>query len=83
MGRDFSIHAGIDGIVTFWKTMVEKFNGRKYDKTTVSVLHSDVAPEVKPVVKKEKVAVEKSEKVPSVKKTTKKITKKTTKKPTK
>lgn len=37
-GKDFTIHAGVDGIVTFSKKKVLKFDGRKFLKTHVSVL---------------------------------------------
>jgi len=38
MGKDFSIHADMDGYVFFSRKAVEKFNWRKYDKTVVSVV---------------------------------------------
>ncbi len=37
MGRDFSVHANIDGFVFFSKKKKTAFNGRKYLKTYVSV----------------------------------------------
>lgn len=37
LGRDYTIHAAVDGVVTFGKTKVVRFDGRKYLKTTVSV----------------------------------------------
>jgi len=37
VGRDYTIHAAVDGVVTFGKTKVLRFDGRKYLKTTVSV----------------------------------------------
>ncbi len=36
-GRDFSIHAAIDGTVSFSKKNVTRFDWRKYLKTVVSV----------------------------------------------
>jgi large subunit ribosomal protein L27 len=36
-GKDFSIHAKIDGTVTFSKKKVGRFDGRKYLKTVVDV----------------------------------------------
>lgn len=40
--KDFTIHAAIDGVVVFSKKKVERFDGRKYLKTHVSV-HAAVA----------------------------------------
>lgn len=37
LGRDATIHATIDGIVTFSKKNVLRFDGRKYLKTVVNV----------------------------------------------
>lgn len=56
-GRDFTIHAAIDGVVTFSKTNVTKYNGRVYLKTVVNVVPADQ----KPVVKAEKVVAKKAE----------------------
>ena len=36
-GNDFTIHASVDGVVTFSKKKVERFDGRKYLRTHVSV----------------------------------------------
>jgi large subunit ribosomal protein L27 len=36
-GKDFSIHAKIDGTVVFKKKKVGRFDGRKYLKTVVDV----------------------------------------------
>ena len=36
-GNDFTIHAAVDGIVTFSKKKVLRFDGRKYLRTHVSV----------------------------------------------
>jgi len=36
-GKDFSIHAKVDGTVTFSKKKVGRFDGRKYLKTVVDV----------------------------------------------
>lgn len=40
-GRDFTIHAAVDGIVTFSKSNVTKYNGRVYLKTVVNVVPAD------------------------------------------
>lgn len=37
-GRDYTIHASVDGVVTFTKKNVKKFDGRKYLKTVVNVV---------------------------------------------
>ncbi len=37
LGNDFSVHAKIDGTVTFSKKKVARFDGRKYLKTVVDV----------------------------------------------
>ncbi len=37
-GADFTIHAAIDGVVTFRKKNITKYNGRVYLKTVVDVL---------------------------------------------
>lgn len=37
-GNDFTVHAKVDGVVTFSKKKVERFDGRKYLRTHVSVL---------------------------------------------
>lgn len=37
MGKDFTVHAKIDGIVIFSKKKVKKFNWRTYIKTVVDV----------------------------------------------
>lgn len=39
-GRDFSIHASVDGVVAFKKRKVTRFDGRKYLKTVVEVVTS-------------------------------------------
>lgn len=36
-GKDFSIHAKVDGTVTFSKKKVGRFDGRKYLKTVVDI----------------------------------------------
>jgi len=36
-GKDFSIHASVDGTVSFSKKNFERFDGRRYLKTVVSV----------------------------------------------
>jgi len=37
VGRDFTIHAAVDGVVVFGRKRCLRFDGRKYVKTTVSV----------------------------------------------
>lgn len=37
LGNDFSVHAKIDGTVTFSKKKVARFDGRKYLKTIVDI----------------------------------------------
>ncbi len=37
MGNDFTVHAGIDGMVAFSKKKRERFDGRKYLETYVHV----------------------------------------------
>jgi len=39
-GRDFSIHASVDGMVAFKKKNFTRFDGRKYLKTVVEVVQS-------------------------------------------
>ena len=36
-GRDFTLHASIDGVVTFRRKNVLRFDGRKYPRTVVSI----------------------------------------------
>lgn len=38
VGKDFTIHAAIDGVVSFFKKRVKRYDGRKYLKTFVDVL---------------------------------------------
>jgi large subunit ribosomal protein L27 len=38
LGKDFTIHAQVDGIVSFRKKKVTKFDGRVYTKTFVDIL---------------------------------------------
>ncbi len=65
MGKDFSVHAKIDGVVVFAKKKVTKFNGRKYIKTIV-----DVTTEIQKSVEK-KLPVKKATSASSDKKVTK------------
>jgi large subunit ribosomal protein L27 len=37
VGRDYTIHATVDGVVVFGRKRCLRFDGRKYLKTTVSV----------------------------------------------
>ncbi len=36
-GKDFTLHASVDGVVTFRRKNVLRFDGRKYPRTVVSV----------------------------------------------
>ncbi len=74
IAKDFSIHAEIDGVVTFSKSHKQRFDGRKYLKTIVNVLPLEVEKPVVKVTKKTEV-----EKKPAAKTTTKKAV--ATKKP--
>ena len=38
LGSDFSVHAKIDGTVTFSKKKIARFDGRKYLKTVVDIV---------------------------------------------
>jgi large subunit ribosomal protein L27 len=40
-GRDFTIHAAIDGVVHFSKKNIVRFDGRRYLKTVVNVVTPD------------------------------------------
>lgn len=73
-GKDFSIHASIDGIVEFSKSNKMKFDGRKYLKTFVNVVPA--VEDKLPAKKLEKTTVSKKE---TVKTTTKKTTEPTSK----
>lgn len=68
--RDFTIHAEIDGVVTFRKKNFKKFNGRTYLKTVVEVFPVDEVPAKKP----EKVAPAKKAEKPATKAPAKKAT---------
>ena len=37
LGKDYTIHAGIEGTVSFKQTKIKKFNGRRELQTTVMV----------------------------------------------
>lgn len=52
MGKDFTIHAKVDGVVVFSKKKVEKFDGRKYLKTVVDVTSEIQKAAKKPAAKK-------------------------------
>ena len=53
LAADFTIHAAVDGLVSFRKKNFKKFDGRTYLKTLVEVLPTGTAvivtPEKKPV----------------------------------
>ncbi len=53
-GRDFSIHALVDGIVAFKKKKIVRFDGRKYLKTVVYVTTDTATTEVEAPVKEAK-----------------------------
>jgi len=38
LGKDWTIHANIDGVVAFRKTKIKKFNGTRELETTISVM---------------------------------------------
>ena len=40
LGKDFSVHAAIDGVVAFKTKKFERFDGRKYTKTVVEVTNA-------------------------------------------
>ena len=69
LGNDYSIHAGVDGIVRFSKSNKVRFDGRKYLKTIVNVDPADIkAVEKKAPAKKVAPKAEKAEKVAKVEK---------------
>ncbi len=53
LAKDFSIHASMDGIVTFTKKNKLRFDGRRYLKTVVHVVAAEDVTEVKAPAKKE------------------------------
>ncbi len=65
--NDFTIHALIDGIVTFKKKNITRFDGRKYLKTVVEVLTPEEVLSNK-ALKDAATKVEKPTKAPAVKK---------------
>jgi len=63
-GSDFTIHASIDGIVSFTKRSIKRYDGRKYLRTVVEVLpiedaKAPVAPKAKTKQAKTATKVEK------------------------
>ncbi len=87
--KDFSIHAAIDGIVTFFKKKKSRFDGRKYLKTYVTIepatekAENDKKPKAKKAAAKKaapkaKATTKKTEKAPAKKATAKKTTATTT-----
>ncbi|UFX82806.1 50S ribosomal protein L27 [Candidatus Absconditicoccus praedator] len=38
--RDFTVHAKVDGVVSFRKKKFQRFDGRKYLKTVVDIVES-------------------------------------------
>ncbi len=85
MGRDFTLHASMDGFVFFSKKKKTMFNGRKYLKTYVHVTAENKYLVDEASVKTEKATEEKkapakkttTKKTPAKKAATKTITKKT------
>ena len=61
--KDFTIHARIDGIVSFRKKAFVRFDGRKYERTVVEVL---------PAGETQELRIKKQDSVLSAKKTSKK-----------
>lgn len=51
-GKDFTIHARVDGIVSFRKKKFMRFDGRKYLKTVVDIVPMDEVVTTKPTAKK-------------------------------
>jgi large subunit ribosomal protein L27 len=75
LGADFTIHATLDGIVSFKKKNFKRFDGRTYLKTVVEVLAaSTVAP-----VKKQEKAEKKAEPTPVAEKKPAEVSEKTPK----
>ena len=77
-GKDFTIHASIDGVVSFAKKNILRYDGRKYLKTVVEVLpvseQSVVAPAKKTPAKKSPVKATTEKKIPVAKKVVEKKT---------
>ena len=38
LGKDFTIHAKVDGVVKFSRKRIIRFDGRKYERTVVNVV---------------------------------------------
>ena len=70
LAKDFSIHANMDGIVTFTKKNKLRFDGRRYLKTVVHVVAAEEVKETKAPAKK--VAKPVAKKAPAKKATAKK-----------
>jgi hypothetical protein len=69
-GKDFTLHAAVEGVVTFTKKNFVRFDGRKYLKTIVNVIPMEaIAAEAKKPAAKAKVAAKVEKKAPAVKKT--------------
>lgn len=43
MGKDFTIHAAVDGVVEFGQIRTERFDGRHYRRTVVNVKANEAA----------------------------------------
>jgi large subunit ribosomal protein L27 len=60
-GRDYTIHASVDGVVRFGKKKFTRYDGRKYLKTYVEVVGNDEqTAEAKVTVKKTRAATKKA-----------------------
>ncbi|MDR2541160.1 MAG: bL27 family ribosomal protein [Candidatus Peribacteria bacterium] len=75
LGADFTIHATIDGVVSFKKKNFKRFDGRTYLKTVVEIIPAEAVVAPKEVKKAEKIApkiekapVEASEEAPKAEK---------------
>ncbi len=66
VAKDFSIHANIDGVVTFTKKNKLRFDGRRYLKTVVHIVAAEEIEEIKEV--KETKAKPAAKKAPAAKK---------------
>ena len=75
VSNDFSIHANVDGVVSFSKTNKVRFDGRKYLKTVVNVDPCDITPKAPKAPKAKKEVAAKATK-PVAKSSVEKVEKK-------
>ncbi|HMY80824.1 MAG TPA: 50S ribosomal protein L27 [Candidatus Absconditabacterales bacterium] len=61
MGRDWTIHATIDGVVKFTKKRVTNFNGRTYLVTFAHVESTTSTPKITPINKAKEIKASSSE----------------------